>query len=65
MELDYRIANCLNYGYPTFCHKEAQIRCSECGKGIYEGEDFYDFFGETVCSDCEFDYVLKNFHKYL
>ncbi len=65
MELDYRIDNCLRYGYSKINNDVANLRCTVCGKGIYSGEDFYDFFGESVCSECEFDYVLKNFHKYL
>lgn len=66
MEIDYRVDNCLRYGYPYEIRKHgARRRCSVCGSAIYEGEDFYDFFGDIVCSDCEFDYTLKNFHRYL
>ncbi len=64
MELDYRIENCLRYGY---AEKECEgtIRCVSCGRAIYEGEDYYDFFGDMVCDECEYDYVLEKFHKYL
>ncbi len=65
MEIDFRIDNWLLYGHAHGKHDGAQIRCSICGRGIYSGEDYYDFFNEVVCSDCEFDYVLQNFHKYL
>lgn len=65
MELDYRIENCLKGGYIDAVRDDFHKRCSVCGRGVYTGEDFYDFYGETVCCECEFDYVLKNFHKYL
>ena len=65
MELDFRIENCLGCGYPDGHYDDLDKRCQICGEGIYEGEDFYDFYGETVCCECEFDYVLKNFHKYV
>lgn len=65
MEIDYRIENCLIYG--RFCGVEKQpvIRCTECGSAINEDEDYYDFFGDAVCDNCEFDYVRKNFHRYM
>lgn len=65
MEIDFRINNCLSYGHEHGKYDDAQIRCGVCGRGIYSGEDYYNFFDEVVCSDCEFDYVLKKFHKYL
>ena len=41
------------------------MRCCVCEAAINEGEDYYEFFGEPVCSACEFDYVLENFHRYM
>lgn len=26
--------------------------CSECGETIYEGDEYYDIFGEQICEDC-------------
>ena len=64
MEHDYRIENCLVYGYSDK-EKNAPGRCTCCKRGIYEGEDYFDFMGEIVCDECEYEYVLKNFHRYL
>lgn len=66
MEIDYRVENCLKCGYPYSVRNDAaRRRCCMCGAAIYEGDDFYDFFGDIVCGECEFDYVLKNFHRYM
>lgn len=64
MELDYRVENCLRYGYSKK-ETESGFRCECCGRAIYEGEDYYDFMDDIICSDCEYDYVLEKFHKYL
>ncbi len=35
-------------------HEEARpvFLCSECGETIFEGEEYYDFFGEQFCENC-------------
>lgn len=64
MEMDYRIENCLRYGYPERKEETGTLRCAVCFGAINEGEDYYEFYGEPVCRDCEYEYVLENFHKY-
>lgn len=27
-------------------------RCSECGEGIMEGEEYYDIGGQPICLEC-------------
>lgn len=65
MEVDYRIKNCHLYGYAYGPEAQPMLRCCVCEAAINEGEDYYEFFGEPVCSACEFDYVLENFHRYM
>ena len=31
--------------------------CSQCGEGIYEGDEFYDIHGEEWCENCIEDCV--------
>ncbi|MGG7160210.1 hypothetical protein [Clostridium baratii] len=26
--------------------------CTECGCGIYEGEEYYEISGQVICCDC-------------
>lgn len=37
-------------------------RCSQCGNGILQGEEYYDFGGEVVCNEC-LDEYLSYFKK--
>lgn len=60
----YKREDGFGIGYYDGREIDKYIRCCVCGKGIYGGDDFYDFFGDTVCDECEFDYVYDNFHKY-
>lgn len=31
---------------------EPNLPCDHCGKGIYEGEEYYSINGENLCEDC-------------
>ena len=31
---------------------EEYCRCAWCGGVIYEGDEYYDFDGESVCEEC-------------
>ena len=64
MEVDYRIKNCEVYGYAEPWEQEPFLRCSVCGGAINAGEDYYEFYDDPVCCACEFDYVLRHFHRY-
>lgn len=32
-------------------------RCSQCGRSIFQGEEYYDFGGEVVCEECLDEYI--------
>ena len=34
---------------------EPKLRCSYCGKPIYEGEPVYNIAGVDLCEECDFD----------
>lgn len=65
MEHDFRIENCLVYGVPEYKNALSTVRCEVCGCAIYDGESYYDFYGESVCEDCEYDYAVKNFRRFM
>lgn len=64
MELDYRIEKCLAGGHLKN-EAERAVRCVCCNRALYEGESCYNFYGDVVCDECEYDYVLKSFRVYL
>ncbi len=35
--------------------------CTVCEREIYDGEACYCFEGETVCENCESDYVMDHY----
>jgi len=32
--------------------EEPVLRCERCGGGIYDGDKYFDYFGESICTDC-------------
>ena len=37
--------------------------CDVCGETIYEGEEYYEIHGDTICSECIRDYIDMEFKK--
>ena len=37
---------------PNAPEPPAVFICSGCSKEIYEGDDYWDIFGEQICEDC-------------
>lgn len=49
---DMSLPNCM-YDYRPEQVKALVVDiCSECGNEIYEGEEYYDFYGKPICEDC-------------
>ena len=43
---------CPDYPEPGCDTEQPVLFCYECEKGIYEGEDYYDFLGSALCERC-------------
>lgn len=58
------IRQCERTGYPNPLPKAEYKTCCVCGENIYIGlDDYYDFDGNIVCEDCEFDYVWEHYRR--
>lgn len=39
--------------------------CSECGEGIYEGDEYFDSFSGPICKECMEDKSLTELWRFL
>lgn len=42
---------------------EPVIECTDCGRGIYTEEYYFDFGRDIICEDCIRDYMDSNFRR--
>ena len=53
-----------NYGEDGYAEPEVVCTCDRCGREISEGDTYYDYEGEIICTDCvEDDEDLDDYEK--
>ena len=62
MNIDFRMDQTERTGYPTPL-QAGVCKCCVCKENIYTGEDYFDYFGDIVCEECELTYRYKHFKR--
>ena len=56
MEVFIMCSECLAFphlpGCPNAPEPEPELACSECGEGIFAGDEFFDGINGPICSEC-------------